>query len=354
MEEKGFIKKLGNKVGSGVIFIAACFVAMYILINFCGNIVLIIAALVLLMLSAFLFLNAVFTDKAKELALEDEEANPGIDVNGGEFQLKITKHMKEMQNTQKEMLEVLKKQNTLLQSQIENLEHEIYMLSEKQVNQAKSIIKFNKENARQLAISERETLEHVMLELKKAIEDNAVAIPAGVVLSEAENPTVQQTIAVEEPVKEAAAALEEVSEADLFNVSELPGNEEYVVPEIPAVPVAEPVEEVAVPEEIPVMEIPAVEIPPVEENVPAVEEMEIPEIPEDIDLTELFDIPELEETLENIEVSLAEEPVAEVVPEPQPVSEPEPAADPMAGLSSDPNAMMSPEDIAKLLAAMGQ
>ena len=67
----------------------------------------------------------------------------------------------------------MKKQNTLIQTEIENVEHEIYLLSEKQINQAKSIIKYNKENARQLAISERETLEYVMSELKKAIEDNA-------------------------------------------------------------------------------------------------------------------------------------------------------------------------------------
>lgn len=350
MEEKGFVKKMGNKIVFGVLFVAACFIASYVLVEYSYDLLFVVVAAVLLLVSAFLFLNALFSGKAKEWAPEEkvETTAPG-NGDGGEFRLKVTKHIKEMENTQKEMLEVLKKQNTLLQSQIENLEHEIYMLSEKQVNQAKSIIKFNKENARQLAISERETLEHVMLELKKAIEDNAVEIPTGFVAASAAD-TVAQTVPASEPELETASGLEEVSEEDLFTVSDLPGDDEYVVPEVPVVPEAEPVEE-----------------------VPAVEEMEIPEMPADIDLTELFDIPELEETPADaetvipempadIEIPLPEEQISNLIPEPepvvnpepQPVSEPAPAADPLAGLNSDPNAMMSPEDIAKLLAAMGQ
>ena len=353
MDEKSMVKRVGNKIIFGVLFVAACYVSMYILMEYSYNLVFVAIAAVLLLMSAFLFLNALFSEKAKEwMATEEEEmSTPSKEVGGGEFQLKVTKHMKEMESTQKEMLELLKKQNTLLQSQIENLEHEIYMLSEKQVNQAKSIIKFNKENARQLAISERETLEHVMQELKKAIENHAVVIPDGVAVASAETATV----------------LEEVSQEELFTVSDLPGDDEYVVPEMPEVP--EPIEKLA--ETAPVQEeIPVEEIAVVEENSP-MEEMELPEMPEDIDLTQLFDIPELNETPAeeavfpempaDIEIPVPEEPISEpasiqVEPEPQPVSEPEPApaADPLAGLSSDPNAMMSPEDIAKLLAAMGQ
>jgi len=353
MDEKSMVKRVGNKIGFGVLFVAACYVSMYILMEYSYNLVFVAIAAVLLLISAFLFLNALFSEKAKEwMSTEEEEmSTPSKEAGGGEFQLKVTKHMKEMESIQREMLEVLKKQNTLLQGQIENLEHEIYMLSEKQVNQAKSIIKFNKENARQLAISERETLEHVMQELKKAIEDHAVAIPAGGAVATAET----------------AAILEEVSQEELFTVSDLPGDDEYVVPEMPEVP--EPAEKLAEPASVQ-EEIPVEEIAAVEEN-PPMEEMELPEMPEDIDLTQLFDIPELNETPAeeaalpempaDIEIPVPEELIAEpapvqVEPEPQPISEPEPtpAADPLAGLSSDPNAMMSPEDIAKLLAAMGQ
>lgn len=287
MGEKGTAKKAWSKIAFGILFVISCFIAMYILIHFHENMVFVGGAAALLLISAFLFLNAIFSDKAKNLALPEEEDLPS--GNNGDFQVKVVKHMKEMEGTQKAMLEVLKNQNTLLQSQIENLEHEIYILSEKQVNQAKSIIKYNKENARQLAISERETLEYVMQEIKKTIEDNSSGV-----------------------------AVERVAE-----------DEEYIAPEI------------AIPEvfEEPV-EMPVVEETPVEET-PTEDEFEIPELPDDLDLASLFDIPELNEE--------APAPVEE-----EPKAEEAPAADPLAGLSSDPNAMMTPEDIAKLLEAMGQ
>jgi hypothetical protein len=210
-----------------------------------------------------------------------------------------------MEATQKELLEILKNQSKLFRAQIENLEHEIYMLSEKQVNQAKSIIKFNKENARQLAISERETLEYVMMELKKTIEENAGA----------------------EKITETApdAELEELSATELFEVSDLPADEEFVIPDLPA------------PEEIPDR---------LEETAEEPAE-EFPEIPDDLDLSALFE--DIAEAAVEESMSKEEVPVVE-----KPAEEPAPAADPLAGFGSDPNAMMTPEDIAKLLEAMGQ
>ncbi len=328
MGDRNLMKKVGNKIGSGVLFVAACFVAMYILMRFHGNIILIIAAAILLVLSAFLFLNALFSDKAKEWLPEDSEnAVQGAGESAdGEFRLKIAKHMKEMENSQKELIDILKKQNVALQAKVDNLENVIFTLSEKQAAQAKSIIKFNKENARQLAISERETLEHIMQELKQAIEDNAGGFAAGAEVQE-------------------AVSLEEVSGEELFAVSDLPGDDEYAAPELPVADETPVMEEIPVPEAVPMEEIPipepvSVEEIPVPESIQDAEKITIPELPEDIDLSEIFDIPELED----------------IAPEPQPEPEPapEPAADPMAGLSSDPGAMMSPEDIAKLLEAMGR
>ncbi len=348
MDSKETVKKTWMKIGFGILFVAACFIAMYILMEFHGDILMVGLAAVLLLIAAFLFLNAVFSDKAKKMALmepepeETEKVIPG-GSNTGEFHLKVSKHMKEMESAQKELIEVLKNQNTLLQTQIENLEHEIYMLSEKQMNQAKSIIKFNKENARQLAISERETLEYVMTELKKAIEEKTYqAAPEAMAAA---------TVS-------AASMLEEVSEAELFEVEDFAGDEEEVV--IPDLPEPEPViEDLILPEE------------------PAAEEIEIPDLPEDIDLSELFDIPELfenpEETPGEALADALAEPAVEDIVIPEAVEEvtenvleeavsmveetPEeaaPAPDPLAGLSGDPNAMMTPEDIAKLLASMGQ
>ena len=288
-----------------------------------GNAIIMLVAAVLMLVSAVLFFVTAFfgklnkkTSKVKEKALDAVS-----DFSDGEFRLLLGKYLKETERAQKELVEVVKKQNTLLQSQIENLEHEIYMLSEKQVNQAKSIIKFNKENARQLAISERETLEYVMMELKKAIEDNAGAVKA-------------------------APVLEEVSEAELFEVSDLPDDEEFIIPDLPA------------PEDIPdrleesVIEELAIEEPAIEE--PSLEELlseEIPEIPDELDLSALFE--DIAEAAVEESKQAAPAPVEEIK-EVEKAEEPTPAADPLAGLGADPNAMMTPEDIAKLLEAMGQ
>lgn len=341
MKGKATGKKTGNKIGYGILFVAACFIAMYVLTEFHDDVLMVAISAVMLLISAFLFLNAVFSDKAKQLAsLEAEEEEPIAVLNSGdgEFRLKIAKHMKEMESTQKELIDVLKNQNTLIKGQIENLAHEIYMLSEKQANQAKSIIKFNKENARQLAISERETLEYIMLELKKAIEDNGVPVSEREV--SAAQPVAEAALADEPALKELMAAtsvFEDVEEAELFTVSDFAADDEFVMPEQPLV------EEEATPEET-----------------------ELPELSEDIDLSALFEEAASEVSEEELpadfpiellteESPAEEEPTEEIVEEATiEEAEPAPAADPLAGLSSDPNAMMSPEDIAKLLEAMGQ
>ena len=290
-----------------------------------GNVIMMTVAAVLMLLSAILYFVATIfgraknkTSKVKEKALEAV-----ADCSEGEFRLILAKYLKETEQAQKELVELLKKQNTLIRSQIENLEHEIYMLSEKQVNQVKSIIKFNKENARQLAISERETLEYVMTELKKAIEDTAGGVATKAVADAA--PDFENVLFETSNVM---PVLEEVSEAELYEVSDLPADEEYIIPDFPA------------PEEIPDR---------MEEAVAeALLAEEIPETPDDFDLSALFeDIAEAA-----AEESKPVEPVLEVKEEK--AEEPAPAPDPLAGLGSDPNAMMTPEDIARLLEAMGQ
>ena len=361
-------KKGWKKTGFGVLFVAACFAAMYILMAFYGNIIMVTLAAIVLLVTAFLFLNEVFSDKSKKW-MQPEEDGPeafketvsvGTD---GEFRLKISKHMKEMESTQKELIDVLKNQNALLQNQMENMEQAIFTLSERQSNQTKSVIKFNKENARQLAISERETLEYVMSELKKAIEDSAGAVVerASVTDAEPEFAAVESAFAAEEPEEDAPVLqMEEIGNEGLFEVTELPGDEDYTIPEIPVL--EEPVVEEPVVEE-PIFEEPVLEEPVAEEPEA---EFEIPDMPDDIDLSALFEDMAAGALEEAEEEPLSDFPTLEDLPLPEdiiPVEEPsaeeitpaeEPKADPMAGLGGDPNAMMTPEDIAKLLASMGQ
>ena len=336
MDKKEAARNQMKKIGFGILFVAACFVAAYILMEFHDEILMVVVAAVLLLLTSFLFLSAIFADKAKQWAPQEddqEEAEAVLSGAGdGEFRLKIAKHMKEMENSQKELISVLKNQNTLIQTQIENLEHEIYMLSEKQENQAKSIIKFNKENARQLAISERETLEYVMLELKKAIEDNSNAEG-----SVAETLVEEYAEGMAEQLEPTLSVLEEVAEEELLEVADLSGDDEFVMPDLDALlgeaaPVAEDI--------VAIEDMPTVEDMPVIEDIPVVEDMPaIEDIPTVEDMPVIEDIPAIEDI-----------PVTEEIPAPVE----EPAPDPLAGLSSDPNAMMTPEDIAKLLASMGQ
>ena len=175
----------------------------------------------------------------------------------------------------------------------------------------------------------------VMQELKIAIEHNAGSVAAK-----------------EAPV--AAAVMEEVSDAELFEVSELPADEEMVsvqeesmmgmpsLDELVAAEVSEVSDEpdlsslfagMTEEEEVPAMEesmmedLFAAEIP---------ETSETPEFSDELDLSSLF--AEMEK--EQMPVLAAEEPAKA-------------ANDPLAGFGSDPNAMMTPEDIAKLLEAMG-
>lgn len=298
------------------------------------NTIFMIVAAVLMLVSAILYFITVFLDKGKKKTskIKEKTLEAVTECSDGEFRLLLGKYLKETERAQKELVDTVKKQNTLIQSQIENLEHEIYLLSEKQLNQAKSIIKYNKENARQLAISERETLEYVMTELKKAIEDSSAPVSEDTLEDALES--------VSEDVSE--NVLEDVSEEELFEVSDLPADEEFVLPDLPA------------PEEIPDK---LEEEPAIPETLE--EEPEIPEIPDDLDLSALFeDIAEAAaEESAIVEPALAKEeskPAQEAPAVEEASAEAAPAQDPLAGLSADPNAMMTPEDIAKLLEAMGQ
>lgn len=299
-----------------------------------SNTILMTVSAALLLISAVLYFLTAFWGKFKKNSRVREKALEAVaDCSEGEFRLKLAKHMKEMEGSQKELIELLKNQNTLLQAQVQNLENEICRLSEKQVNQTKSIIKFNKENARQLAISERETLEYIMLELKKAIEDNAGDVT---VRKATEEPAVAEEFLFTEEmpvIEEPEAILEEVSETELFEVYDLPADEEFDIPDLPD------------PEEVPdLMAEPMTEDLPLE-DILAVDDSESTD---DFDLSALFD--------DLAEGALAEEEIPEesAPAEEEKTEEPAPAEDPLAGFGTDPNAMMTPEEIAKLLEAMGQ
>ena len=339
MNKKGFLQKLMGKVGAGILFIAACFAAVFILLEFHGNYVLVGIAAILLMITGYLFLNALFEDKAREWSklpeedTEEEKETPSF--GGGEAKLRETKYLKEI-------VGLLAKQNEILTAQIENLEHEIYMLSEKQIEQTKTVIKYNKENARQMAISERETLEHVMLELKKALEHAPVTETAATMdeIPETELFAMPEEL-MDEPAEMDFAVAEEAVEIpvldDIPEMADIPVLED--IPEIADIPVPEDIPEIA---DIPVPEdIPEIADIPVLEDIPEIADIPVPE-----DIPEIADIPILEDIPDIPDIPMPEE----LVPEPEATVQEEA---PLPSFGSDPNAMMTPDEIAKLLEAMG-
>ena len=68
-------KKVWKKIGFGILFVTACFIAMYVLMEFHGEVVMVALTAVLLLITAFLFLSSVFSDTAKKAVLPDDEEN---------------------------------------------------------------------------------------------------------------------------------------------------------------------------------------------------------------------------------------------------------------------------------------
>ena len=366
MKERSFLRRLMSKTGTGLFFVAACFAAIFILVEFHSNYILVGIAALLLLVSAYLFLNALFEEKSKEWRNLAEEDDPRKSMGDEESGLRSMKYMKEM-------VTELKKQTELM----ENIENEIYMLSEKQVTQTKAVIKYNKENARQIALSGRDAIKELKESLTGGVvvaatkenvpedifEESVVELPeeifeeAIVELPEEifEEPVVELPEEIfEEPVVESQ---EEVFEE---SVIELPDDVAVDLPETEDMSVGEEIGfmDVELPEDL-LGEIEAVEMP--EDLLGEIEAAEMPEdLFAEIEIAEEEEEPELP-PIEDIVLDdlLFDEPIAveeEIIPELMVEEEASVADEPAAApaLSSDPNAMMTPDDIAKLIASMGQ
>lgn len=296
-----------KKALTGIIFILSCFMAMFVLMEFHGNYLLVGITALVLLVSSFFFLNALFAEKSKEWSsLKEMEMDEQVHKkessgsNEADFERKVVKYMEAMNKNQAQMLQELKSQKQLLEEEMKSLENEISSLAEKQTIQTKMVVKYNKENARQIALNEKKVVEQAVNELKEAMKNGMVVTSNVASIEEINIPVVEEMVMPEEEV-------------------ELPSVEEMVIPE--EVVELPKVEEIVIPEEV-------VELPKVEEVVMPEEVVELPEL-EEIPLMEDFDLPILDDI---------------IVPEAKPVA---PATD------SDPNKMMTPDDIAKLLASMG-
>ena len=317
-----------KKAVTGIFFILSCFAAMFVLLEFHDNYLFVGIAAFVLLVSSFCFLNAVFAEKSKEWgALEEQEDAKGSSGRTGEeFKKNIINYMEAMNRNQTQMLQELKSQKQTITAQLKNLENEISSLADKQMFQTKTVVKYNKENARQLALNEKKVVEQAVKELKEIM----VTTPFVAVAQEAETPVLEEVVVPE-------------------IVPEVPMPEEVVVPEIvPEVPMSE---EVVVPEIVPEVSVPEkVVVPEIVPEVPMPEEVVVPELLSEMSvaqetMTELSNIEDMEipelPSMEELDLPVLDDIV---------VAE-EPVASPV--MDSDPNKMMTPDDIAKLLASMG-
>lgn len=327
MQKKGFLGKFIGKVGTGILFIAACFAAAYILLEFRENYICVGGAAVVLMITGYFFLNALFEDKAKEwskLAEEiQEESTPSFKNEGGQAEGRELKYLEETVK--------------LLKEQKELLERELTMLAEQQLKQTTALIKYNKENARQMAVSQRDTLELAVRELKKALENSSAG------------QTTSSDAAVDvEAIALAAAKM--AAEKTVHKANTVVWEEDAPETSIGS-------DEAATPEFI--------DIPDIVDTVEASETIDSSEIPDVVETPDIIDIPDISDVMgtsnmrdiRNIDISNIPDVVEKSDKRDIPDVTDTPAANKSAGFSSeepsDSDDMMTPDEIARLLEAMG-
>ncbi len=388
-------KKKGNgmkKIVSGVLFAAACFVAVFVLLEFHDVYWIVGVACLLLMAAAYFFLNEIFASKedvfddliqAQE-ALEEvkEEDRQRAEE---EFKKQIAEQVQSLDRTSRAMFAAMKKSADAQEEHLAVMQDKIDKVIDEQNAGIKTIVKYNKENARQIAESEKEVLDDVLNSVKN--------VECGIDDLNGSLPKLQQTIeSVAE--KAATAAPQVVMAAPMYPAPGMAAPAYTAPAPMPAaVPVEEPAAEeplidisnLDIPEEPiaeaaaeePALEIPDIEIPEepaAEEAVAEEPALEIPdiEIPEEPAAEEVAEEPALEiPDIEIPEEPAADEAAAEPVAEETPAEEAEAPAKKKGGRKkaaeepaseadlaaatgvdlSDPNAALSADDIAKLFAA---
>lgn len=357
----------GKKIGVCMLFAASCFIAAFVLIEFHDVYIAVAIAGILLMISAYLLLTVMLSKKTEEWSKPEPEEEETPSNKEAEFREQIGTCLESIDRTQRAMFAMIKRNLEQHETDIPTIESAIERLAAEQASGIKTLVKYNKENARQLAINERDSIS----ELKKGIQDSLGKHTAELeaVLKESiadlSNRTAmlpqtppQETIAT----AEAAVAAAEPAEPETMAMAEgLP------LEEFPPTELEEPAEEVILPE-------PETAEPIIEEAPPAPEPMELPteeSIEEPIEesippITELTEepIPPITEPIIDPNAPLSPDDIAklfaaaeqtEAPAEEIPPSAPEPAEAPAdePAPALDPNAPLSPEDIAKLFASMG-
>ncbi len=330
----------GKKVFAGMLFAAACFIAIFVLLEFHKIYWVVGLACALLMGSAFWFLDSMFGDKDDmfdELTKAEEELERAREEDRqkaeDEFKKKIEEQVASLDRTSRAMFAAMKRSADAQENHLSQMQIKIDKVIIDQNAGVRTMIKFNKENARQMALSEKATLEEI-----------ATRLPAAGGRSVVMAPDVPDDYVPEDEEEEYYYEDEEEAAEDVTEAAEEETADEFAI-------VDEPVEEAVV--ETPLTEE-IIEEPAVEEVIGEPVEETVEEAPIDIDSL-LADIPDIGNDAEGevvaeeeavvvadepaaeesvIEEVAAEEPVAEEVAAEEPVSE-EPAVEENAAADSD-------------------
>lgn len=165
-------KRVAKKILTGLLFLASLFIAAVALVasaQVSNAIVFVAIAGVLMLIAGYFFLSAIFEEKTEEWENLFDSMEQEAQEEEGYEQLRGT--MESVDRTQKAVFSVMKRREESSEEKIIRLEHAIDRLAEQQEEQHKELIRYNKENARQMAISERETLEHMLKEVLKKMEE---------------------------------------------------------------------------------------------------------------------------------------------------------------------------------------
>lgn len=364
------MKKSGQRKISFVLFVVAVFFAGVVLAEFHSSLWMVLVAGVVLTAASCFF---IWGKETKE-----QEQTASGKTSEILFADRMAEWARSNEKAEKSVSIAVKKQQEAMTDGMSALREKLSEIVRTQENTMKTLILYNKENAKQIALSEREELGRLCRELQKTIQTGFEAMTSKLADTSGSAEDMQRTgkellSSLEENFQKLTEAVETAERLPVVSdrlvaeeqISGTAIEEEPVtVKEAAPAPAEEPAAGMAVEPEPEVMEEPASEMAVEAEPAPVVAEAEpepAPAVPE-IDLSDpnkamsADDIAALFAALGN-----TAEPAALEKPEPMPEiakeTEPEPAAAeapviPEVDLS-DPNKAMSADDIAALFAALG-
>lgn len=165
----------GKKVLAGMLFAAACFIAIFVLLEFHEVYWVVGIACALLMGAAYWFLDSMFGDKDDffdEFAKAQEELDRAKEEDrekaDAEFKKKIEAQVASLDKTSRAMFEALQRSADIQENHLTKMQIKIDKVIIDQNAGVKTMIKFNRENARQMALSEKATLEEIATRIPAA------------------------------------------------------------------------------------------------------------------------------------------------------------------------------------------